>query len=302
MENQEDNKSSFEIWYLSNSYIINLDEIHHEINSSDKNCLNLGEFISQNNKEQKQEQFMENEDSKSYKISKVTLFLPIEKKYESNNENINTNKKNKFIILNKKRGRKPEVSKKNLIYEKRHLKDAPDNILKKIKVHFITFLINFANDAHKSILKEKKCDVIFKQILHKGKCNIKLKDVFKLEYKNIFTRYNISLNKGIKKESKNYFDKEITNEKNYEKICEISPLLKNLFNQKIGDIFKIYYIKNKNDINNIFDFNGSKIELSQNTKTFYDLLEKEENKNSISKFINVINKYFKCNLKINYSQ
>ena len=132
--------------------------------------------------------------------------------------------------------------------------------------------------------------------MHDVKCKIKNYDILKLKYQNIFTDYTISPNKGIKKKNEKYVSKEETNKKNYEHICKEFPSLKNFFEQNMIDIFKNYYCKNKNDINNMFDFEGVKINISSKTKTFYDLLEKEENKNSKNKFIKIINRYFGCNL------
>ena len=308
MESKEDKSeffSSFEIFFLSNADYFNSEEYNHERNSSDENSLNLGESIIEKNKDNKQEQFIENEDYESYEILRDNLVYPSEKisqgklvSLTENNqdpEKNNTNKKNKFIILNKKRGRKVETPKKKI---KEHSKDASDNILKKIKVHFLSFLIDLANDVKNSQLKKIKNDAFFQQINYKTKCSIKLKNLFKCDYKyeNIFFNYNISLNRGIKRKNKNYIEQEMTNEKNYEKIIEQYPLLKSFFEQKIKDIFKNYYCKNKKDINNNFDFNGTKIALSPKTKALYDLLDKDENKDSKDKFKNIIIKYFKCNL------
>jgi hypothetical protein len=216
---------------------------------------------------------------------------------EEEKEESNKKKIVKFTttkILKKKRGRIPKSKPKKTVKE--HTKDDNDNILKKIRVNFVSFLITLANDAIKAESTGIEYKNFFKPILHDVKCKIKNYDILKLKYQNIFTDYTISQNRGIKKKNEKYVSKEETNKKNYEDICKEFPSLKNFFEQKMIDIFKNYYCKNKKDINNMFDFNGVKIKLSSKTKTFYDLLEKEENKNSKNKFIKIINRYFGCNL------
>lgn len=58
--------------------------------------------------------------------------------------------KNIFKVLSAKRGRKQEGKRK-----KEHNKHSLDNILSKIQVHFLSFLINMVNDALKAEFGEK---------------------------------------------------------------------------------------------------------------------------------------------------
>ena len=286
---------SFELCSNYNPFSFNPNLFSNEINQE-----------GENNNAQRIESFMELDENDNYEIlnNYINLHLVSNSKYilftengeEKENEGINKKEKVKFTttkILKKKRGRTPKSKPKKL---KEHSKDAKDNILKKIIVHFVSFLITLANDAIKAESTGVEYKNFFRPILHTVKCKIKKYDILKLKYQNIFADYTISTNKGIKKINKKYISNEETNKKNYEHICKEFPSLKNFFVQNMIDIFKNYYCKNKNDINNMFDFNGIKIVLSSKTKTFYDLLEKKENKNSKNKFIKIINQYFGCNL------
>ena len=287
----------------------NDNSFNNDINSENENFLDFSESEIEKNNVPDYESFMERDEDDSFEIfsNNLGLYSEIhsgnrlgsltENNEEEEKEESNKKKIVKFTttkILTKKRGRIPKSKPKKTVKE--HTKDDNDNILKKIRVNFVSFLITLANDAIKAESTGIEYNNFFKPILHDVKCKIKNYDILKLKYQNIFTDYTISPNKGIKKKNEKYVSKEETNKKNYEHICKEFPSLKNFFEQKMIDIFKNYYCKNKKDINNMFDFEGVKINISSKTKTFYDLLEKQENKNSKNKFIKIINRYFGCNL------
>lgn len=71
--------------------------------------------------------------------------------------------KNIFKVLSAKRGRRQEGKRK-----KEHNKHSLDNILSKIQVHFLSFLINLVNDALKAEFGEKTF-YNFKNLPHKFK-------------------------------------------------------------------------------------------------------------------------------------
>ena len=87
--------------------------------------------------------------------------------FSSDNNAINRNERNLFITkINKKRGR---IVEKNSL-EKEHGKYDFDNVLTKIQVHFINFLINLANDAINTQFNSKYYITHkFKQINYKEK-------------------------------------------------------------------------------------------------------------------------------------
>ena len=63
-------------------------------------------------------------------------------------------------------GRKPQ---KKLIGQKRHSSLDKDNLLCKIQVHFFNFVVNFANDAIKTLFPKRPKELLFGQIEHRIK-------------------------------------------------------------------------------------------------------------------------------------
>ena len=190
-------------------------------------------------------------------------------------EDIFYKKINFKTILYRKRGRKENEKKLN---KKSHGSSDFDNIQRKIQVHFITFLIQFANDIVKSILGNKK-NYLFMDI----KYNIKkivnhgyIESLKKLNYSDI-------LQKPISRKNKK-FD-ENSNKKLYEKLIEESEIIRKIFDKKYLYIFQKYYFCLKdNEIET--DFDGIKIKLSNKTRPFTHLLRKNENEKD--KFKNVV--------------
>lgn len=92
---------------------------------------------------------------------------------ENKEEDTNLNKESKInfkVVLHHKRGRKK--SEKNLCNQNYHYSDDFDNILRKIQVSFITFLIRLSNDALKTVFG-KETGYLFKDINYKHKKKIK---------------------------------------------------------------------------------------------------------------------------------
>lgn len=234
---------------------------------------------------------------KSYVDDKIYIQdIDIQLDKKENNSIKFENKKIKFLTKKKKNpGRKPLSNKKNL---KKHPKDESTNILKKILTHFITFLINFSNDTVKSQLNEKQTKVIFLNVSHKYKFNIKLKanNTPQIQLKQIFD-FPISLkNVGINpKKGKCNID-ILSNKKEYEKIKELYPNLVEFFEQNILDIFRNYFCLDKTIIKNVVYFKDIKIILSPKTKTFYDFLQRKDNISMRNTIIKVVNKSYNCNL------
>ena len=202
----------------------------------------------------------------------------IQEKKESKEED----KKNIHFITTeyKNRGKAKKLFTKNK-RKRPHSKKDSDNIKNKIKSHFLNFLISLANDITRNELKGKKDEKYFYNIEFKNKINFKA--IYPIPYKDILTKYNISKNQGHRKNCKNYKVQKTTNEKKYNEICESFPSLKEFFEQKVSDIFKKYYCLNKK-LNKSIEFEKFTFELSPETKTFYDLLKKnEENKDLFNK-------------------
>ena len=190
-----------------------------------------------------------------------------------NKEDINLNNESKInfkVVLHHKRGRKK--SEKNILNQKYHFSDDFDNILRKIQVSFITFLIKLSNDALKTVFG-KETTYLFKDINYKYKK--------KINHNYIEYLKNISLGDILQMDisPKNKILRQDTNKITYFKVCKESGELKNLFNKNYLDLFIKYYLNFINDGNHIMEIDGFKITLSSNTETFSNLLKKnEENK------------------------
>ena len=166
----------------------------------------------------------------------------------------------KKYIRNKKRGRKPQKESK-----RQHNALDQDNIIRKIQVHFLTFIICFINDLVQTVLPNSK-DLCFKNINYEFKKTVNHAYIENLKSKNIG---DILILRASPKNRK--FDSNI-NEIIFNKICVISPFLKEFFELSYLDMFNNYYIKEEREL----DVEGYHVKLSQRTKIFNDLIEKNQ--------------------------
>ena len=185
-------------------------------------------------------------------------------------------KKNLFIAMKKKkRGKKPTKTKRI------HSKDTIDLVEDKLQVNFINYLVDLGNDMIKSSNNLNTSEKFLKIKYEEKKKSYKPKDIRKLLYNDIFklTISNTNKKKLIKGK---------TNEKMYEIICKELPLLKEIFDLRYSYIFQNYYLKNIRE----FNLNGLDIKLSEETKTYNDLLQKDQNYNIKNVFEKVINRFY----------
>ena len=181
---------------------------------------------------------------------------------ESDISNINRRPSFTTTYTNKKRGR--QIININIAKKETHLSSSPDNILSKIQIHFINFIINFSNDYIYAIKKTNQCS--FKNINSSFKAKISKRHFEKtknLTIKQILESVDISIkyktcNKDINKDTLQKLDND--------------PRFQKLFDMKFLDLFHYYY-NNGQPLKEICS-SGIKIDLSKKTKTFYDLLEK----------------------------
>ena len=176
--------------------------------------------------------------------------------------------KNLFSIKSHKRGRKTHKNGPII-----HRSDSFDNLLRKIQVHFLNFLIDFCNDALKT--EYENSDYSFKQIKY-----YKVKEEIKYSYLKNLKHCSIKdiLNFDISLKYLNFDRKH--NKKLLEKIESSSIWLYNLFQMNYLQLFKYYYNDGK-PLNKIY-FMEREIFFTPNTKSFYCLLEKNKNlKNEI---------------------
>ena len=186
----------------------------------------------------------------------------------------------KKTIFYKKRGRKSMKKKQ------RHIHSAidDDNILRKIQVHFLSFLVSFTNDYIDalSININKKKIIHFKHFDYKFKKMINHESIGKMKASNIgqiLQKRASPKNKGC----------DNINQIIYFKLCEQFPELKlNYFNKLFKEFFLEYYYNFKNE--KLILINGIQVKISIKTKNFNKLLQK--NINYINKFNNVVKYYY----------
>ena len=166
-----------------------------------------------------------------------------------------------FIARRRRRGR----NRSNNSNIKEHTSKDIDNLLRKINVHFLTFVVNFFND----ILKTENIPFFLKQIDTNIKITVKFESFSKLKNSTIGDILKEDISDKYKKYEKSE-NKEIV-----EKIENEYQWLSELFNMKYLDLFKHYF--NKEAPLEIYKFNEKDIILSTKTKSFYYLLTKKKN-------------------------
>ena len=207
--------------------------------------------------------------------------LPIfENEFDSNIiKNLLQNSRPRFKSESKKtkRGR-PNITNKR---KRAHLSTDVDNIISKIQVHFLNFMISFINDSINGFFKYQKFK--FLNFSHKEKSKVTVDYLNEMKNSTIgelLLKMNIS--------SKYKRCKDININRNNLKQLEQNPFFESLFKIKYLDLFSKYH-NNKQPPKELF-INDKKIILSNNTKTFSELLEKnKELKNDI---IEVAEKFY----------
>lgn len=202
-------------------------------------------------------------DKTKTKVSEIQSVTPTPK---SNLFNvINTPKNNDIQLGGKKRKRGRQVEEPysgDENNQKVHDKFSTDNLLRKIQVHYISFLINCMN----LILKELNYKQEFLKLDYNFKKNVN-KDVFEsLKNKKIS---EIICNKIS---NKYRIKDKFVNFKIYHQIKD-DNILKNIFNENYFYFFKNYYYKSVKSINLKKYGLEKEIILSKDVKTYKDLLE-----------------------------
>lgn len=196
---------------------------------------------------------LENKSKIPKKIFKSTKFFKINK-----DENIS----NSSNIEEKKRGRKPKCEDK-----KKRVHDAndDDNILRKLQVHFLSYIISLTNDLIENFVPNNK-ELKFKNLSYELKKTVNHTYVEELKKKNIGDILQFQASSKNRK-----FDDDV-NKQTYEKICNLFPFFNDFLKMNYVELFNVYYFKS---IKKIY-LGGKIINLSEKTKTFSDLLEKNK--------------------------
>ena len=165
-------------------------------------------------------------------------------------------------IIKKKRGPiKIKESKKAV-----HNDWSNDNITSKIQIHYLNFIISFLNDCVFSFFGKKK--FIFKNIDYKEKSKVTKAHLEKMKHSTIL---DILKNIDISNKYKHY-DKNI-NRVNMQALIKYSWFRK-ILEMKYLEIF-LYYYNDEQPLKELILFD-EKVILSEKTKSFYDLLQKNE--------------------------
>jgi hypothetical protein len=250
---------------LSNS-IFNINNNDYELiegnNDLYQNQLSLDSFRDVSLKVEEDKKNIDKEiQKKEPDNNKKQIFLTEEKK-SSVNDSIEFE-----FSLKKKRGRKinNDSNQKN---SKIHDKFSSDNLLRKIQVHYLSFIRNFLNDILKYLnYKERffKLDYKFTKIVNK-------KFVKELKIKTIGEIIrNIISDKYRKYESNK--NKEI-----YE-IVKKNEVLNNILSENYLKLFKKVYFKSKKKLNLKEYGLDIDIILSKDVKMYEDLLKKDKDGN-----------------------
>ncbi len=260
---KEENLKKKQLLYLHNDIYSKEFTIFDDIKSSKEGDLE-SIFFNHNNKT------YGNEDE-NY-CNKQIYFIIDEKNLNNNLKNIRltkTNEKNSTsenILSSKKR--KSKIKKKLISIKKIHTASDDDNILRKVQVIFISFIIYYSNDVISHLFDGDKNIIYFKDIDYQLKKRVKNDWVENLKSKTIKEIIELKITPKIKKK------KENENKTILKIILEKYPSIEEFFKTNYLDLFRQYF-NNKNDI---FKVNGRIIPLSERTKqkTFISLIKKND--------------------------
>lgn len=183
-----------------------------------------------------------------------------------NEDNENKEARNESTQLNKKRGRPVELENSERINQKVHDKFASDNLIRKIQVHFISFIISFFN----SILKTLDYEERFLKLNYEFKKNVNRQFFESLKGKKLSDIICNEISNKYKNKDSN------ENKKIYEKIKD-KKVLKNLFDENYLIFFKDVYYKSQKRIS-LYKYGLQKeIILSEKEKMFKDLINENIN-------------------------
>jgi hypothetical protein len=235
-------------------------------NLSDEDLLNI--FSTNENSPKNEEEKVD--EIKLYfnsKIQKEEKKIDNQKQIESTPKksifkiNVSSPSLNESTLLTKKR-RGRQTSNKN---GKAHDKNSTDNLLRKIQVHYMTFIICFINE----ILNQLNYQQTFLKLDYEYKKNVSKKFSDLLKNKNLS---DIICNKISNKYKKEDINK---NKIIYEQIKD-DLIFKNLFKENYLEFFKNIYYKSVNKINLIkYGLNKEIILPKNKVKMFKDLIEEK---------------------------
>ena len=197
----------------------------------------------------------------------------------SHSDNEVSNKSKIFFDV-KKKGEKKICGRKRQrtdnIYYKPHTKDSPDNILRKINVGYLKFIISFLNSLIKylNLGVNKKCE--FKKFYYEYIKVINQNRLLENTSKTIgqlIKDMPISTKYKLSKESDKEHNKNLV-----QHYSENSEIMKNILDGNFLSLFPIYYNSERKVNLSKFGQNVDFI-LSEKVKLYKDLIEKSDNGN-----------------------
>ena len=184
----------------------------------------------------------------------------------------NIKKVKKEIYLNQKRDiikKKPGRKTIKINTKKMHSSSTYDNLQLKIQVHFQNFLINLSND----VLAAFGEFGYFKKISYSEKKNITFANFFKLQKQPIKNIIQKQSTKNFKNFEKDY------NKNLLQKVSQKEEWIRDFFNKEYIELFKLYFYHKKGM--KTIRINDKDINLSEKTKAFYHLINKNEELESL---------------------
>ena len=166
----------------------------------------------------------------------------------------------------KKRGRSIKEIDKKAQKPRQHSSTDFDNLLRKLQVHYLTFVIQFANIMLDNFYPSDK-NFRFLNISYDAKKNVKHSYVESLKMKKMKDILIMPPSKKYKINSNQNINLEI-----YERIRETNSFLEDFFEITYLELFNKYYMKNSK----IFEFNGISINFEK-ISFFSDLINANHN-------------------------
>ena len=177
-------------------------------------------------------------------------------------------------LIKKKRGRPKQERKQKEIYEKDnegndyikiHDKHTADNLLRKIQVHYLTFIIKFLNEILKFLNLEQK----FLNLAYEFKSSVNIKFFNSLKTKTIRDIICTQISAKYKKVALNI------NENIYEQ-TKLNKILNKIFSENYLLFFRKIYFKSERIINLKEYGLNQKLILSEKAKMYKDLIENKD--------------------------
>ncbi len=219
--------------------------------------------------------FLQNEEKTNYFLSFSLLkdYDNKEEKLESfqdKNKIIEHNSKKEDIksLKNSKRKRRTKNNINSNLRKRVHSYLDNDNILRKIQVHYLSFIINFSNDVIRTFkdgYKDNNKIQFFRHLDYNSKKIVKHDYVESLKKKTIGEIVQFKATSKVKKSID-----ELINIKVYQDAIKNIPSIDKFFQKSYISLFKDYYCSENNQI----EINGKIIQLSKKTKRFHDLIRK----------------------------